>query len=157
MSLKIAIAAPFKHTKKDALQKAEFIFYIAIEKKWMNRDQVERLLERAKEERLIESSGGAIRPLFDVGQVTIPLGFKPSSTILDEDDPAQLLLQRIAAAAHRTHQDVAGEMNQLIREGFDGHLRAEAAAVLLAKKYRVPFDDLLDRLSARIAAKKKGS
>lgn len=155
MSLKVAIAAPFKHTKKDALQKAEFIFYIAIEKKWMNRDQVERLIERAKEERLVEYAGGVIRPLFDVGQVAIPLGFKPSSTILDEDDPAQVLLRRIADTTKRSTQDVAGEMNQLIREGFDGSLRIEAAAVLLAKKYRVPFDDLLDRLSARIAAKKK--
>ncbi|RPJ53412.1 MAG: DUF2240 family protein [Methanobacteriota archaeon] len=157
MSLKVAIAAPFKHTKKDALQKAEFIFYIAIEKKWMNRDQVERLLERAKEERLVEYAGGVIRPLFDVGEITIPLGFKPASTILDEDDPTQVLLQRIAVTTHRTPQEVAGEMNQLIREGFDGSLRAEAAAVLLAKRYRVPFDDLLDRLTARIAAKKKGS
>jgi hypothetical protein len=35
-----------------------------------------------------------------------------------------------------------------------GHLRGEAAAVLLAKKYDTPFEDILDQLKERVMKKK---
>ena len=47
MSVKIAVAAPFKHMHKERLQKSEFVFYIAIDRKWMNKEQANHLLERA--------------------------------------------------------------------------------------------------------------
>ncbi|HZD43965.1 MAG TPA: DUF2240 family protein, partial [Methanomicrobiales archaeon] len=150
MSLKVTIAAPFKHTRKEKLQKAEFIFYIAIEKKWMNRDQADLLIEKARGAGLLEYSGGVLRPTFDPSEVTVPLGFKPPSTILEEDEPAQELLGRIATNANLPLAGVAAEMNQIVEEEFDGKVRAEAAALLLAKKYNVPFEDLLERLTAAV-------
>ncbi len=154
MSLIATVAAPFKHTRKDKLQKAEFIFYIAIEKKWMNRDQADRLIERAKAAGLIDYSGGVLRPQFNPSEVAIPLGFKPTSAILEEDEPAQELLFRIASVAGRSPTDVAAEMNRIVETDFDGKLRAEAAAILLAKKYGVPFADLRERLTKAVVKEK---
>jgi hypothetical protein len=155
MSLKTTIAAPFKHTRKEKMQKAEFIFYIAIEKKWMNRDQAELLLERARTTGLIQVSGGLLCPSFDIGEVSIPLGFKPTSAILEEDDPSTLLIKRVADATGRTPPQVAAEVTQLMQERFDSHIRIEAAVVLLAKQYHVPFSDLLDRLAAAMIDKQE--
>ncbi|MDI6719181.1 MAG: DUF2240 family protein [Methanomicrobiales archaeon] len=156
MSLIATVAAPFKHTRKDRLQKAEFIFYIAIEKKWMNRDQADRLIERAKAAGLIDYSGGVLRPLFDPSEVVIPLGFKPTSAVLEEDEPVQELILRIASAAGRSPTDVAAEMNRVVETDFDGKLRAESAVVLLAKKYGVPFADILERLTEAVVKEKSG-
>jgi hypothetical protein len=146
VSLKVAVAAPFRHMRKERLQKTEFIFYIAIDRKWMNKDQANLLIERGCESGLLESSGGWIVPLFNIEEVTIPLGFKPGSDIFAEENPCDALIGRISAATGKKAQAVVGELNTLIADHFDGNLRVEAAAVILAKKYRVPYEDLLDPL-----------
>ena len=146
MSLKIAVAAPFRHMRKERLQKTEFIFYIAIDRKWMSKDQANLLIERGCENGLLESSGGWIVPLFNIEEVTIPLGFKPGSDIFSEENPCDTLIGRISAATGKKAQAVVGELNTLISDHFDGNLRVEAAAVILAKKYRVPYEDMLGSL-----------
>lgn len=150
MSVKIAVAAPFKHMRKDRLQKSEFVFYIAIDRKWMNKDQVNHLLERAISEGLIEMDGGVLRPLFDVAEVSIPLGFKPTSEILVAESPYEEMIGRIAAATGKPAQEIVAELNQIVSEYFDDNLRVEAAVVILAKKYGVPFEDNLAALERSV-------
>lgn len=155
MSLKVAVAAPFKHTRKESLSRAEFIFYLTIEKKWMNREQAEMFISRAGSAGFLDSSGGVLKPRFALNEVEVPLGFRPGSEILREEDPVQELIARIAAAIKAPPTQVAAEMNQIIKERFDGHLLPEAAIVLLAKKYDIPCDEFLPRLDQSVCAIKK--
>lgn len=150
MSVQIAVAAPFKHMRKERLQRSEFVFYIAIDRKWMNKEQANQLLERAKSEGLIEIEGGAIRPLFDLAAISIPLGFRPTSDILAAEDPLGDLIGRIAAATGRSVQDIVAEVHRVVTDHFDGNLRVEAAAVILARKYGVAFEDKLPALQRSI-------
>jgi hypothetical protein len=140
--------------RKNRLQKSEFIFYIAIDRKWMNKEQVNQLLERARAEGLLEMDGGWIRPLFNTDEISIPLGFKPTSEILAEESPYEDLIARIAATTGRSPQEIVAELHPIITDRFDGNLRVEAAAIFLAKKYGVPFDDKLDALTRSIGKKK---
>ena len=150
MSVKIAVAAPFKHMRKDRLQRSEFVFYIAIDRKWMNKEQANQLLEG-----LIEVDGGAIRPLFDVAEVSIPLGFKPTSDVLAaSESPYEELIGRIAAATEKPPQEVVAELHRIVADNFDGNLRVEAAVVILAKKYGVAFEDKLPALEKSVAKKR---
>ncbi|ABN56398.1 MULTISPECIES: DUF2240 family protein [Methanoculleus] len=152
MSVRIAVAAPFKHMRKDRLQRSEFVFYIAIDRKWMNKEQANQLLERAKAEGLIAVDGGAIRPLFDVAEVSIPLGFKPTSDVLAAaESPYEELIGRIAAATEKPPQEVVAELHRIVADNFDGNLRVEAAVIILAKKYGVAFDDKLPALEKSVA------
>jgi len=155
VSLEIAVAAPFKHMRKERLQRSEFIFYVAIDRKWMNKEQANRLLERAMEEGLVEIDGGTIRPLFDLASVEIPLGFKPTSDLLTgAESPCDDLIARIAAATGKPAREIAAEINQVISGDFDGNLRLEAAAVIVAKRYRVQFEDKLPALEKSVAKKR---
>ncbi len=155
MSVRIAVAAPFKHMRKDRLQRSEFVFYIAIDRKWMNKEQANQLLDRARAEGLIEVDGGAIRPLFDVAEVSIPLGFKPTSDVLAvAESPYEELIGRIAAATEKPPQEVVAELHRVITDRFDGNLRVEAAVVILARKYGVAFDDKLAALERSVAKKR---
>ncbi|MDD1676003.1 MAG: DUF2240 family protein [Methanomicrobiales archaeon] len=152
--MEIVLAAPFRHTRKERLQKNDFIFYLALDRKWMNREQATLLIERAVEKGLLSFVDGWITPLFDVNAVTIPLGYRPPPNLLLKTEPEQELLARIAAATGRPVTEITAEMNRLIDENFGGKLRVEAAGVILAKKYRVPFEDLLDRLKEQVMKKK---
>jgi len=154
VSLPVTVAAPFKHTRKDRLKKSEFVFYLAIDRKWMSREEAHRVLERAVEEGLLEvTTDGWVRPLLDLSTVTVPVGFRPSSRILESVQPSQELIQRIAAKDAVTPAQVTAEVNRVKEEEFDGKIRVEAAVVLVAKRRGVPFEDLRDRLTAEMTKK----
>jgi hypothetical protein len=140
--------------RKERLQRSEFVFYIAIDRKWMNKEQANQLLERARSDGLVEVDGGAIRPLFDVAEVSIPLGFKPTSDVLVAESPYEEVIGRIVAATGKPPQEVIAELHQIATDHFDGNLRVEAAVVILAKKYGVAFEDKLAALERSVAKKR---
>jgi hypothetical protein len=140
--------------RKERLQRSEFVFYIAIDRKWMNKEQANQLLERARSDGLVEVDGGAIRPLFDVAEVSIPLGFKPTSDVLVAESPYEEVIGRIVAATGKPPQEVIAELHRIATDHFDGNLRVEAAVVILAKKYGVAFEDKLAALERSVAKKR---
>ncbi len=85
-------------------------------------------------------------PRFDIAEITIPVGFKPTSSVFDQNDPAQELIGRIAQTKGLLETEVVSEMNRIIKDQFDSNLLPAAALVLLAKKYQVPFLDLREAL-----------
>ncbi len=153
MSLHVTIAAPFRHTRKEHLKKNEIVYYLAFDRKWMTIEQANQVLARAVEDGLLVYEGDMIRPGFDISSIEIPLGFKPSSSIFERSDPYQELLNRIVKATGKELTVLVSEMNTLIRDGFDGNIRPEAAAVILASEYTVPFEDVLPALREHVLKK----
>jgi hypothetical protein len=153
VNLKITVAAPFKHTRKTGMRKNELVYYYSLDRKWMSTEQAGILLRRAEEEGLLGQENGVFSPLFDTTSITIPLGFKPTSSIFERNDPVGELIERIAKAQGILETDVVSEMNRTIKERFDGNLLPAAALVLLAKKYNVPFKDKREALNGIV---KKG-
>ncbi|MFA5267359.1 MAG: DUF2240 family protein [Methanoregula sp.] len=152
MTLRLTVAAPFRHTRKTDMRKNELVYYYALDRKWMSTEQANLLLKRAEEEGLLGLVNGQYSPTFDISGLTLPVGFKPTSGIFERNDPVQDLIGRIARARSLEETDVVAEMNRIIRENYDTHLLPPAALVLIAKSHGIPFDDLLDALKG--AAKK---
>ncbi|MCK9592614.1 MAG: DUF2240 family protein [Methanoregula sp.] len=150
MTVKITIAAPFKHTRKKGMRKNELVYYYALDRKWMSTDQANLLLSRAEEDGLLGQQNGVFSPRFDINEIIIPVGFKPTSSIFERNDPSQELIGRIAKAQGLQETAVVSEMNRIIKEQFDGNLLPAAALVLLAKKYQVPFKDQRDALAGTV-------
>jgi hypothetical protein len=135
------------------MRKNELVYYYALDRKWMSTDQANLLLSRAEEDGLLGQQNGVFSPRFDVNEIIIPIGFKPTSSIFERNDPSQELIGRIAKAQGMQETAVVSEMNRIIKEQFDGNLLPAAALVLLAKKYNVPFKDQRDALVGTV---KKG-
>lgn len=150
MTLRLTIAAPFRHTRKTAMRKNELVYYYALDRKWMSTEQANLLLKRAEEEGLLGIDNGLFSPRFDITGLILPVGFKPTSGIFERHDPVQELIGRIARARSLEETDVVSEMNRIIRENYDTHLLPPAALVLLAKNSGVPIDDLLDALKGAV-------
>jgi hypothetical protein len=150
VTLRLTIAAPFKHTRKNGMRKNELVYYYALDRKWMSTAQANLLLKRAEENGLLGFENGLYLPRFDISGLTLPVGFKPGSGIFEQHDPVQELIGRIARVQSLQETDVVADMNRLIKENFDTHLLPPAALVLLARKHGVPFDDLLDALRGSV-------
>lgn len=154
MTLKITIAAPFRHSRKAAMRKNELVYYFALDRKWMSTEQANLLLRNAEEEGLLVQENGVFSPKFDISGVNIPVGYKPSSAIFEKRDPVQELIGRIARESKKEETEVVAEMNRLIRQGFDGNLLPEAAVVIIAKRHNVPFADKLEALTSSVKKNK---
>ncbi|MBP2133084.1 hypothetical protein J2128_001005 [Methanomicrobium sp. W14] len=142
MTVKTAVSAPFKSMRRDQLKKTEVIYFLTIDKRWMNKEQAGRLIKIALNQGLLEESGPYLKPLFPVSEVEIPLGYKPSSDIFEADEnPAEVLVENIAEKLGIGPEDVVAEINGIIKKGFDGNISFEAAAVIAARKYKVSFED----------------
>jgi hypothetical protein len=150
MSLTMVVAAPFRFSRKERLKKNEIVYFLVYDRRWMSLDQANLLIARALEERLLEYEGEMLHPLFEISTVQIPIGYKPSSGILEPHDPVSELIGRIARDAGISPVQVTSEMNALIKDGFDEQIRPEAAVVILARKYRTRTSDLLASLEASL-------
>jgi len=62
VTLRLTIAAPFKHTRKTAIRKNELVYYYALDRKWMSTEQANQLLKRAEEEGLLSIDNGLYSP-----------------------------------------------------------------------------------------------
>jgi hypothetical protein len=150
VTFQITIAAPFRHSRKPEMRKNELVYYYALDRKWMSTDEVNLLLKNAEEEGLLIQDNGMFRPNFDISGFVIPIGFKPTSAIFEKKNPSQELIERIAKATSKKDTEVVAEMNKLIKDNFDGNLLPEAAIAIIAKRYKVPFEDKLEELKTSV-------
>lgn len=146
MTLKTTLAAPFYHSHASKLGRSELIYYYFFDRRWMDRDEVDLLLERGLDQGLLKTDGEYFYLTFDVADIQIPIGYKPSSSIFEVADPIQQLMDRIASREGQTQEEIAGRMNKIIGDRFDGNLRPEAALAILAKMTGTPCDDLVRSL-----------
>ncbi|MDD3573524.1 DUF2240 family protein [Methanospirillum sp.] len=153
MTIKTALAAPFYHSRVQKLGKSELIYYYVFDRRWMDREQVDLLIHRGIEQQLLGTDGEMYFPLFDLADVCIPIGYKPSSSIFDVHGPFEQLLNRIVSQTGNEPEEIVARMNQVISEQFDGNIRPEAALIIVAKRDKVPFIDLLDQLKQELLKK----
>ena len=135
------------------MRKNELVYYFAHDRKWMSKEQANMLLQRAEEEGFLCQENGTYSPRFALDELTIPIGFKPTSAIFERNEPTQELIRRIAKTRDMQETEVVAEMNRIIKDGYDGNLLPPAALVVLAKKYEVTWEDLRNALRQSV---KKG-
>lgn len=150
MTLQLTIAAPFRITGKERLKKTEIIFFFNMDRHWMTREEAERVISMSVDEGLIKKDGDYYTISEELSKTEIPLGFKPSSDIFDKKDYIQTIAGMIAKQKEIEINAVISEMNAVIRDEFDGNLTPEAAIVILAREYGVPFEEYLFELKKSI-------
>ena len=100
------------------MRKNELVYYYALDRKWMSTEQANLLLQRAEEDGLLGQVNGVFSPRFDITEITIPVGFKPTSSIFERNDPSQELIGRIAQVQGMQETEVVSEMNRIIKSGL---------------------------------------
>ncbi len=153
MSLITTIAAPFRHTRKDRLKKNEVVYYLAFDRKWMSIEQANVILKRALDEGLIGYDGEMLAPKFDISSVEVPIGFKPSQSVFELNDPVQSLIDIVVKSSGRQETEIVAEMNRMKSKDFDDLLRPEAAVIILAKRYGVPVGEHIVALKENLLKK----
>jgi len=153
LTLLTTIAAPFRHTRKDRLKRNEIVYYLAFDRKWMSIEQANLILKRALDEGLVGYDGEMLAPKFDISSIEVPIGFKPSQSVFEGNDPVRSLVDRVVKSSGIAETEVIREMNRMISKDFDDLIKPEAAIVILAKRHGVPVVEHIAALKEQMLKK----
>ncbi len=143
MSLRRAVAAPFRDRGADRLTESELVVALSLDRSWFSPDQAERSVALAVSEGLLERTDAddRLRLTFDAADVELPEGFEPDDAVLTRRGTFERLLDSIVEAGIEKQTAVA-EINEL--QGELG-VTIEAAGALYARRRGIEVGELAAR------------
>ncbi|WP_232702571.1 DUF2240 family protein [Halobacterium wangiae] len=144
MSLRVAVAAPFKQKGRTRIAEQAFVVALSLDRDWMSPDQAKRLLDVATGEGLIERVDGNLEAAFDPDEVAIPEEFTPDASLFQERSAFERALDALVEADHDRQETVAA-VNRLQQ---DLGVTADAAAVVYARRRDVDVDGAAEKARA---------
>lgn len=141
MSLRSAVAAPFRTEGVERLGESEFVVALSLDRGWFSPDQAKRLVDVAASEGLLEREEDDLVATFVPGEVDVPEGFEPDDGILRERSTFERVLGAITESGIEKQTAVAG-VNSV---QADLGLTLEAAAVVYARRQGVTVGEAAER------------
>jgi len=142
MSLKKLIAFLFQTTGKERLNEKEIYMILSYKLGWLTPADGRTAIQKALEKNLIKKEGDEIVPNFDYKSIDIPFDFKFDEKMLEmEEDLYQKIVRMISKEKNIGEKKIKEEINKLA-ESQD--IYKEIAAIVIAKKYRMNVDELLE-------------
>ena len=138
MSLRRAVAAPFRQRGVERMNESEFVVALSLDRDWFSPDQAKRLVDVATGEGLLDRSDDDIVASFDVGTVEIPEEFVPDESVIQERSVFEQVLDSVVDTGV-DKQDAVADINRLQTELG---VTIEAAAVLYARRNGVDVGSL---------------
>lgn len=137
MSLRVAVAVPFAAAGERRLAESSFVVALSLDRDWFSPDQSKRLVDVAVSEGLLEHDGDDLVIAFDPDNVTVPDGFHPDESILQQRSTFERILDACTDAGIEKQTAVAG-INEL---QADLAVTVETAAVLFARRRGIDVYD----------------
>jgi len=138
MSLKTAVAAPFRQRGTDRMAESEFVVALSLDRNWFSPDQAKTLVDVATSEGLLEREADALVVGFDASTTTIPDDFRPGEEILQSRSTFEQVLDAVVEAGVEKRTAVAS-INRLQSELG---VTLDAAAVVYARSEGVGVDGI---------------
>ena len=140
MSLKTAVAAPFRQRGTDRMAESEFVVALSLDRSWFSPDQAKTLVDVAASEGLVEREEDALVVGFDAADVDIPDGFAPSEDVLQSRSAFEKVLDAVVESGVEKQTAVAG-INAMQSELG---VTLETAAVVYARSEGVAVDAIAE-------------
>ena len=138
MSLKTAVAAPYRQRGTDRMAESEFVVALSLDRNWFSPDQAKSLVDVATSEGLLRREDDALVVTFDAAGTEIPDGFRPGEEILQSRSTFERVLDTVVDGGVEKQTAVAG-INALQAELG---VTLDAAAVVYARSEGVAVGDI---------------
>lgn len=137
MSLRTAIAAPFREEGSREMGESAFVVALSLDRDWFSPDQAKRLVDVAASEGLLRRDDGRLKAQFDPQETTVPEDFRPEESILQERSTFERVLDVLVEAGEKKQSAVAA-VNGL---QSDLGVTIETAAVLYAHRQGIDVEE----------------
>jgi hypothetical protein len=152
MSLRRAVAAPFRQEGVERMAESEFVVALSLDRDWFSPDQAKRLITVADGEGLLDREDDSLAVAFDPRSVEVPDGFEPDESILQARSTFERALDTIVDAGVEKQTAVAN----INRIQSDLGITIETAAVVYAHREGIAVDDLADRVREHLGGEESG-
>ena len=142
MSLKTAVAAPYRQRGTDRMAESEFVVALSLDRNWFSPDQAKTLVDVATSEGLLKREGDELVTAYDAAATTVPDGFHPDEAILQSRSTFERLLDAVVEGGVEKQTAVAG-INAL---QSDLGVTLETAAVVYARSEGVDVGSIADEV-----------
>jgi hypothetical protein len=146
MSLRRAVAAPFRYRGVERLSESEYIVALSLDRDWFSPDQAKRLVDVAATEGLLDRIDDDVVVAFDAGAVDIDDEFEPDESILQQRTTFERILDTVVDSGIEKQTAVA-DINHL---QSDVAISVEAAALLYAQKHGLDVSELASRARSEL-------
>jgi hypothetical protein len=137
MSLRTAVAVPFRAAGRDRMPESEFVVALSLDRDWFSPDQAKRLVDVAASEGLLAREADEVVVTFEAATVTVPDDFEPPESVLRQRSTFERVLDALVDGGVEKQTAVA-DVNRL---QADLDVTLEAAAVVYARKQGVDVSD----------------
>ncbi|MXR51338.1 DUF2240 family protein [Halovenus sp. WSH3] len=138
MSLRRAVAVPFRQRGVERMTESEFVVALSLDRDWFSPDQAKRVVTVGAGEGLLERTDDDVIVEFDPASVDIPEDFEPTEEILRQRTTFERILEAVVDSGIDKQTAVA-EINQLQSELA---VTIEAAAVLYGRRNGLELPEL---------------
>ena len=107
----LVVATPFKKNATNLLSIKDFEFALSFDLKWMSPDLATKVRDRAIGGQLLKFEGDKLTPNFDMKNIEIPNGFKPSGNLFVEKTIIEELIAAIAASTGKSEKEIIVAIN----------------------------------------------
>lgn len=148
MSLKVAVAVPFRQRGTTRLGEGEFVVAVSLDRDWFSPDQAKRLIDVATGRGLLDRDDGDLLVTFDPDDLAVPENFRPDEDVLREQSTFETVLSRLTDAGADKQTAVAA-INERQRELG---VTLETAALVQARAQGLDVADLAGEVRGTLAA-----
>jgi hypothetical protein len=131
------VATPFKKRGKKSLKVSDFIFALSLDLKWGPPEKARALLREAEAEGMVKIEGDLVHASFEVGDVDIPLGFKPTA----DDGILDRAIRLVTSQTSMSKKEVIALANER-QESLKRLVDLDAVVLLVAREMGIDVSAL---------------
>lgn len=149
----IVISFIFNRTGKERLSFSEMYLTMSMNLNWCNPKQAKDFIKKSIEKRLLIEEKGHLKPTFNLKEVEIPVGFKPSEGFFKTSDLEPIKKEEnkekhdlIKIIAEKTDNTLE-EINKIIEKNSnEKNIYFEIAALIYAREINIDISEYAEEI-----------
>jgi len=151
--LQNSIVLLFRRKGKEFLTEKEFVFSASMDMRWFSPKEAQKLLDLGLTGGYLQKKNGNIVPTFDFHGINVPLDFKPTKAVLEQEPKARQdlfseIVDKIVKSKAVPKREVVSRVNK--KQELLG-IDVEPAALLVASDYGIFVENsFIERATSEI-------
>lgn len=157
---KIVISFLFNRSGKESLTSSEINLSLSMELNWFTLQEAKQFLINVVKNKLLIKAGEYYKPSFEIADVKVPIGFRPSRIVfmestLDKRNMSLIdeIVETIAKESDFKEEDIIKNINEIANKR---NIFPIVASLIFAKEYDIDLSDFLKKVDEEMFKENEG-
>ena len=152
----ITITFIFRRSGKQELKLSELYLPLSMELGWFSPHEAKDFVKMAIKQKLLREEKDLVKPNFNIEQITVPLGFRPSKQVLETNvtdavkEGRNLFAILVESICKKTDLDEEIIIEKIKLMEQEKNITPEIAALLVGKEHNVVLEEFYQEIKKQI-------